>query len=510
MNTAGVKDVGVLIVGGGPTGLAASLLLSRFGVSSLLVERHPGTSIFPRATGINARTMEILRSLGLEDEVRRASFTAVPRIARSKTLIDAEVAEAGTPLGEMSRLSPTRWMSCSQYELEPILARAAAAQSAAQLRFGTELLDFEQGAQGVIARVADRATGDVTEIRSEYLIGADGSRSPVRERLGISMQGPGEMMRLVSIHFHAPLRRLMNRDPYFLHFVEGNEPCLFVTTDNESRWMLNVPVESPEGTSRMSMDHSQLAELVRERAGVADLDVKVQGTVEWTLQADWAQSYRAGRVFLAGDAAHRMTPAGGHGLNTGVQEAHNLAWKLAAVLEGWADEALLDSYESERMPVGRFNAMHSVELIAGPPPESGSPAVELELVYGQDGAAGPRFAPGAEPGARAPHMWLDADTSTIDLFGRGFMLLTGARGGGWAAAAKAIATERSVPIGHRRMPAGEWNELYGVGDAGAVLVRPDGHVAWRAPSAVPSERCELAQALDASLGQRPDLKSRIA
>jgi putative polyketide hydroxylase len=351
----------------------------------------------------------------------------------------------------------------------------------------------------------------VTEVRSDYLIAADGSRSRVREHLGIPMHGPGEMKQFVNIHFQAPLRRLMKRGPYFLHFVEGSEPCMFVTTDSESRWMLNVPAQSPDGASRVSLDTAQLAELVRERSGVPDLDVRVLGTVEWTLQADWAQSYRADRVFLAGDAAHRMTPAGGHGLNTGVQEAHNLAWKLAAVIGGSADEALLDTYESERMPVGRFNVMHSVELIAGPPPDAkGEGASELELVYGEDGAARARFAPGAEPGARAPHMWLDPNTSTLDLFGRGFMLLAGSGDGGWAAAADAIAKARSMPIGYRQMPAGEWNELYGVSDSGAVLVRPDGHVAWRSHSAVRIERLELGQALDTALGHRVALESRIA
>jgi 2-polyprenyl-6-methoxyphenol hydroxylase-like FAD-dependent oxidoreductase len=511
MKTAAFNDVQVLIVGGGPTGLAASLLLSRFGVRSLLVERHPGTSIYPRATGINVRTMEILRSLGLEEEVRRASFTAVPRIARSRVLIDPVVTDAGSLREEISAPSPSRWTSCSQFELEPILARAAAAQPKALLQFGTELTDFEQSTQGVVSRVTDRATGDVTEVRSEYLVAADGARSPVRERLGVSMQGPGEMMRLIGIHFRAPLRQLMPHDPYFLHFVEaGNEPCLFATTDSDSRWMLNVPVESPEGKSRMSLDHAELAGLIRERAGVPDLDVQVQGTVEWTLQADWAERYRLSRVFLAGDAAHRMTPAGGHGLNTGVQDAHNLAWKMAAVLDGWADDSLLETYETERMPIGRFNAMHSVELISGAPSGRSDQEIDLGFVYGANGSGQPTFDLSVRPGARAPHMWLDGDTSTLDLFGHGFMLLTGAQDRGWAAAVESLATERSVRIGHRKMPGGEWNELYGVSDTGAVLVRPDGHVAWRAESATRNERFKLAQALDASLGRRPDLESRIA
>jgi putative polyketide hydroxylase len=503
MNSARTIEVPVLIVGAGPTGLAASLLLSRHGVRSLTVERHPGTSIYPRATGINVRTMEIFRSLGLEDSVRGAAFRAKPRLATSRTLLDLDPSAGDDLLSDTSQISPCRWTSCSQYELEPILLRAVTKQPQAQVLFGTELQDIEQTSGSVIARIAERVSGEVSEVRCLYVIAADGAHSPVRQRLGVPMHGPGELAQQVSIHFRSPLRTLIPHEPYFLQFVTGNgEACMFAPTDSVSRWMMSVPLMAPSGESRATLSRQGLTDLVRERAGAPGIHVEILGTTQWTLQADWADRYRVGCVFMAGDAAHRMTPAGGHGLNTGVQDVHNLCWKLAAVLQGWGSPRLLDTYESERMPVATDNAMHSVGLITGNPGER--TGLELDLGFSYSSArrepAGHGFVPSASPGARAPHLWLTPHTSTLDLFGAGFTLMAGSGGGTWCNAAMTLARQRALPLETRKMPDREWDNLYGVEKTGAVLVRPDGHVSWRRAAAGNDAIGELARALTAALG----------
>jgi 2-polyprenyl-6-methoxyphenol hydroxylase-like FAD-dependent oxidoreductase len=504
-------DVPVLIVGAGPTGLCASLFLSKHGVRSLTVERHPGTSIYPRATGINVRSMEIFRSLGLEDEVRRASFKVAARVGKSQYLVDPDPELSPSFRGNASEVSPCDWTSCSQYELEPILLRAAASESCAQLLFGTELLAFGQNVDGITARVMDLTTGVVREVRSKYLIAADGSKSRVREQLGIAMQGAGELMQNVSIHFAAPLREHLPQGPNFLHFVQNDDVSgIFLPTNGDSRWMFAVPQAS------VPMSSERAAELVRKGAGVPDLEVDVLGTVSWTMQADLAERCRLGSVFLAGDAAHRMTPAGGLGMNTGIQEVHNLCWKLAGVLQGWAGAAHLDTYEDERMPVARYNVARSVNLITGA--DAGErTALDVDLGFTYESRAVVRdsssalqisdgdYAPNARPGSRAPHCWLGESIdriSTLDLLGPRWTLLTGEGGELWRQSADAVTNQMGMPLVHRLIGGRAWRVLYGVDECGAVLVRPDGHVAWRQTTRVSSPALHLGAALRSVLGQR--------
>lgn len=487
------EEVPVFIAGAGPTGLCASLLLSRHGVDSLTVERHPGTSIFPRATGINVRSMEVLRSLGLEESVRRAAFTVTPSIGRSKTLVDPDAEQSSLVRGEADAVSPCEWTSCSQRELEPILVAAAAEEPRGQIRFGTELLRFEQDGQGVTAQILDRATGTISEVRSRYLIAADGSKSRVRERLGISMLGPGELMPAVSIHFRADIRDRLPQAPNFIHVVAADGTFgIFIPTDNDRHWVFAVP-------KRFATSPAQSIDLIRLGSGVPDLKVEVLGVVSWTMQADCAERLRAGDVFLAGDAAHRMTPAGGLGMNTGIQDVHNLCWKLAAVLSGTASSDLLDTYERERKPVAQHNMQRSADLIAEPQNEE--PALDVDLGFSYASAAvipdGP--SPTGRPGSRAPHAWLGAGSdriSTLDLFGPQWALLTGPRGEAWTRAAHGLA----VPFRLRALD-GTSADLYGLGRDGAVLVRPDGHVAWRQSEGAPCPSRALQRALDAVFGR---------
>ena len=520
-------EVPVLVVGAGPSGLCASILLSLHGVESLTVERHPGTSIYPRATGINIRSMEIFRSMGVADQVHSVSFKAEPRIAFSRVLTDAEPGVSPSFRTPGLDVSPEEWTSCSQKELEPILLRAATSHQQAQLLFGTELLGFEETSDGITAHIWDRASGQPREVGCKYLIAADGSKSRVRERLGLKMLGVGLLGHNVSIHFSAPLRRHLPSTPNFLHFVQnGDVAGMFIATDTGSRWVFAVPYQPNQGQSTDSFTHERAVELVRKGAGLPGLKVEVMGIVPWRTEADSVERWRVGNVFLAGDAAHRMTPAGGLGLNTGIQDVHNLCWKLAAVIKGWAGPALLDTYEAERRPVAEYNVDRSVGIITGDDSVNRRTGLDVDLGFMYmspaivpDGTELPHvgggdYRPVARPGSRAPHLWLRGQQgrlSMLDLFGPHFTLLTGRCAEDWRIAARDIGNEFRAPLVDRATACGSahrghrdaWMAAYGVEETGAVLIRPDGHVAWRR-AAAPFEATELRRALTAAVGRCAD------
>ncbi|HKR99437.1 MAG TPA: FAD-dependent monooxygenase, partial [Candidatus Dormibacteraeota bacterium] len=216
-----VVEVPVLVVGAGPTGLTASILLSRWGIPSLTVEKHPGTTIFPRAIAVNTRSMEIFRSLGLDERIKQEGFTSMPFVARSRVLIDPEPElspSLGTPPNDVS---PAEWTTCSQLALEPLLLEEATRHRIAEVRFGVELVSLEQTSEGVRVQLTERATGKAFEVRCSYVVAADGARSTVRRLLGVDMSGFGELGENVNIHFVAPLRQRLGHPPIFLHGVRN-------------------------------------------------------------------------------------------------------------------------------------------------------------------------------------------------------------------------------------------------------------------------------------------------
>jgi hypothetical protein len=354
----------------------------------------------------------------------------------------------------------------------------------------------------------------------------------VREALGIAMQGTPGLYRSINVLLNADLTRWVADRPAALYFIE--QPGLkatFLTINGVNRWgflINNLPVNG--GIEEYSPE--RCAEIVRRAAGVPGLDVQTLGVVPWVAADLVAERYREGRVFLAGDAAHHMPPTGGFGMNTGVQDVHNVAWKLAAVLRGWAGAGLLASYEDERLPYGRAiteQAMVNARSLGRGEAVEPAPAPaglarpeflnELGMIFGAsydssaivpDGTPPPTVAnpvtdyhPGGRPGGRAPHAWLEragARLSTIDLFGDGFVLLAGADGAAWRDAAVTAARTARVPLtaftvgasGDLHDPEKQWAELYGVSAGGAVLVRPDGHVAWRCGESIPGPRRALA------------------
>lgn len=353
-----MREVPVLIVGGGPVGLTASILLSRYGIRSLLVERHPGTAIHPKARGINARTMEMYRQNGVESAIREAGLPPdkAQFIVWTKSLAGEEIERRvpGRQRPENQAVSPVRNCLCAQDYLEPVLREFAERGAGAELRFNTELTAFEQDADGVTCTLADRVSGAETRGRARYVIAADGAQSRIRKALGVKMIGKENVYDSVNVLIHADLRPWTEHRPSALYFVEREDlKATFLTIDAIDRWGFLVNSLSDYGLSADDFTPERTVDMVRGAAGVPDLDVRVLGVAPWTASAHVAERYDHGRVFLAGDAAHEMPPTGGFGLNTGVQDVQNLVLKLAGVLHGWAGPSLLPTYDHERRPIGQ-------------------------------------------------------------------------------------------------------------------------------------------------------------
>lgn len=512
-----VERVPVLIVGGAVSGLALAAFLAHHGVRCLLVERRTQLSRHPRMNDIGPRTMELLRTLGIHDRVRVLDEARDSVILRVDTLAGREFGRhsMGGP-AEFAGLTPESQVWCDQDQFEPIL-RERAAELGAELRFGVELVGFEQDERQVRAEIAETATGRRGIVLADYLIACDGSGSPVRERLGIGYAGPGLLALQAGILFRADLRAARRGRSFVLCLVDDLAASTagmrlnVLLERNLNRWTLSVP-HDPQTDEPLSPP--RCAALIRRAVGVPDLAVEVLGVDIWQMRALLADSFGRGRVFLVGDAAKTLPPTGGHGGNSGIEDAHNLAWKLALVLAGAAGPGLLDSYERERKPLAQLLIEDSVGraglLLAGAAEGgSGRPATlagKANLCLGyryragalipEEPDAGDRLedprTPTGRPGTRAPHIVLrrgGRDLSTLDLFGTEFVLLTGASDGRWDGAAAATARLGVRLVVHRIGTATgaadlvdieqRWAAAYGVPESGAVLVRPDGFIAWR-------------------------------
>lgn len=536
-------DVPVLIAGGGPVGLSASMLLSRHGVRSLLVERHPGTSLHPKARGINARTMEIFRQCGVEEAVRAAGL---PRdryqyIVWAETLAGRELERRtyGKNSDDAWSVTPAGQCLCSQDALEPTLRRAAEGYTLADVRFGWEMTGFEQDDSGVTATLLERSTGRVVTARAAYLIAADGARSHSRESLGVPLLGHGILYHGVNILARVDLRPWIEDRPAPLYFIEGVEKKgTFATVNGTDRWVFLGRYDPAKGERLEDFTAETSVDVIRAAVGSEDIPVEIIGVAGWVAAARVAERFRVGRVFFAGDAAHEMPPTGGFGMNTGIQDAHNLAWKLAGVLQGWAGPNLLDTYDAERRPVDQAiteqSLQNSVSMgrIRGQSTDARFARQEYlnerGMIYGStydsaaivpDGSPPPEvadpitdYAPTARPGSRAPHLWLERDAtrlSTLDMCGHRFTLLTGAEGGAWRGAAYAIGGETGTPLAAHTIgvggdvtdPTGRWADLYGVAPNGAVLVRPDGYVGWRSSGMTGQPADVLRRALGSITGK---------
>ncbi|MFH8448154.1 FAD-dependent oxidoreductase [Streptomyces fungicidicus] len=545
-DTAGeaVHRTPVLIVGGSLVGLSTSLFLGRLGVPHTLVERHAGTSIHPRGRGNNVRTMELFRTAGVDGRIARAASVLADNHGILQT--PSLVGDAGEwlfreidPGGGLARFSPAGWCLCSQNDLEPVLLECAR-ELGGDLRFHTEMMSFEQDPEGVTARVKSRETGEHTTVRADYLVAADGPRSPVRERLGIGQNGPGDLFHNVSVTFTSRDLADVVGDRRFIvcYLTSPDADGALLPVDNRENWVFHAPWHPEHGETLEEFTDERCAAHIRRAVGVPDLDVRITGRAAWHAAERVAERYADGRVFLAGDSAHEMSPTGAFGSNTGIQDAHNLAWKLAAVLGGWAGPGLLESYDAERRPVAEATSARassrSVEHShpgytpaqgAGGPGGRKGGILNVALAYryprgavlGADPAT-PVVPEGValngEPGSRAPHLWLTRAgerISTLDLYERSLVLLSSDTGA-WHAAATEATAGGPVPLDSHRIgtgpgadlipaPGADWAAAHGVTPDGAVLVRPDGFVAWRheGPAADPAKT--LREAVTAILSR---------
>jgi putative polyketide hydroxylase len=529
------ERVPVLVVGAGVAGLSAALFLAQQGVRALLVERRDGTSIYPRARGVNGRTMELMREVGLADEIRASGVPLAPAVGiyTGRSLVAVlERRGQGSPLmrrmrargmrGHESKKSPTGPCRCTQDVFEPILLRAACGRGA-DARFSTELASFTQDDAGVTALVRNRKTGEEQQVRADYLVAADGARSSVRTSLGIAQSGSRTYGHQVNVLFRANLAALVRGREFSMCLIENpSVRGLIASIDNASTWVIHISYDPERGEQPEDFTPARCEALVREAVGISDLRVAVVGVSPWQSAVRIADHYRKGRVFLAGDAAHAMPPWGGFGANTAIQDAHNLAWKLALVLAGAADERPLGTYETERLPVGRAvgeisGKMNGRDGLIAIPGRFGALRMiwamrkafsYLAMGYGYASSAvvlepGKRPGPGTSsldgrPGTRAPHAWLTRGTqrvSTLDLVGGRFVLLAAPDAGAWCEAAEIEAKRHHVAIDCERVPV---HAKLGLRREGALLVRPDGIVAWRSRGSGPRE--SLANALVQVLG----------
>lgn len=529
----------VLIAGGGLVGLSAAMFLAQHGVRSIAIEKLKKPSTLPRAAFFHMRTFELFRSAGIEDAVRAQSekeFTPDGGIVALDSLNGTQIGSFIPNLNKgVEELSPCRRWFVSQPGLEPIL-RHRAEEVGATVINSEEVVGAEQDGGGVTATLRNVDTGAERTLRARYLIVAEGAHSRVRDLLGIAMRGRGVFSNSITIYFQADLSPFLEGRNYSLIYI--NNPVLsgfFRLEKNSRRGFLGVntvgdPLIDPQAAANAAGDTSErrLIELLRAAVGVPDLKVEIEGCARWRATADVAERYQVGRILLVGDTAHLMPPNGGFGGNTGIHDAHNLAWKLAMVLKGAAGPTLLDTYEAERKPVGQMTVDQAyaryVTRTAPYLSAKDCPAlledfrIELGYLYRSaavisdpdtpDGHEDPRQSCG-RPGSRLPHLWLMRNgqrVSTLDLVGSGFSLLTGPDGATWQNAAEKLRPE--IPrltvhvVGRDADPQQRFAAACGLDSSGACLVRPDGFVAWRAKSAVSDTIGALCSALN-SVSCRP-------
>lgn len=581
-----MREVEVLIVGGGASGLTASMLLSSYGISTYLISRYPETSNLPKAHLLSIKTMEIYREVGVEDAIRAISCPDenMRHVAWYAGLAGDDP-DAGRRIARFGAWGRGRqevdWLAASdnaytnltQSRLEPLLKAHAERLGPGTVHFNHQFLGMIEDADGVTAEIEDRATGERYPVRARYLLACDGGRT-INPLVDVTMDGQGAMATTISVHFSADLSRWA-RDPDVLIRAilspEVGYPCVLVPMGPErwgpdsTEWVFHL-LSFPGDHKRW--DEASAVAAMKTALGLPDLQPTVHMVSYWPLDALVASRFRAGRTFIVGDAAHRMPPAGGHGLNTAVQDAYNLCWKLAAVLRGRGGPSLLDSYETERRPVAQrtvaaafenwknggtvaaalgFSSSNTPEqnwqnlrLLWANGPEADQARrraneglgkvvqtynhlhhnfgyhYEEGALVAEDGAPqteGDTYVASTRPGHTLPHAWvedLQGRRALGEFAGHGrFLLVVGEEGERWCAAAQDVARRRNIEIetvrigvhtgdflDHRR----DWHRRSGIGQQGAVLVRPDRFVAWRAQELPEDAEAALDSVFDCVLG----------
>ncbi|AEM84184.1 FAD-dependent monooxygenase [Streptomyces violaceusniger] len=536
------KEVSVLIVGGGGSGLSSSIFLSDLGVDSLLVERRPATSHMPKAGAHNQRTMEIFRRHGIAEQIQAIGAPAEARIRASwmtslggddeldrKHLFSIDVNGEGIYRDIFEKDSPELSAGLGQYLLEPLLQRNAEERNPGGVRFGFELISLAQEGDWAIAEVRERESEQVHTVRARYVIAADGGRA-VGPMFDVTMVGQTGLATMTSLYFRADLSAYVN-DDVMVHWFVGPRfgswagGCLVKAgpknwDSHSETWTIHLMIP-PDDPDAQNLTNERALARLREVLNLPDLDAEILGVSPWHIESVHIEKSRIGNIFFIGDAAHRQPPTSGLGLQSAIQDADNLAWKLAAVLKGWADPSILDTYETERRPVIQDNIEYALfafqnqfafeagmGLTHARTPEErrtvllkyleDSPMGRTRRAVGHevfntgrmeldphdreigfhyeegvvlpDGTAAPSrdpmgviYTPTTRPGHRLPHAWLNdrgKRLSTHDIGGIGtFILLTGPDGAAWCEAAERLSASSGVPIeAYRIAPGGDFGD----------------------------------------------------
>lgn len=581
--------VEVAIVGAGPVGLTLAALLVRSGAKVAVYERREDLHAQPQAHVVNTRTMEVFRDLGVD---RKIAAAAAP-MAKMRFITWCE-SLAGREFGRLSlmgddpseglqrlSLSPAMIVNLAQNRLEPILYDRLTELGGA-VSFGHEVTSVQQQKDGVKISVRSR-DGSEFESSADYVVACDGAGSGVRRGLGIEMVGPISLQTFISIYFTANLDKYLGGRSGPIQWIAGPDVRgVVIGFDLSSTWALMCPYGPPNKAEEFTEEvaHAMVLKAIGDPAAEARIDA----IRNWNMSAQVAESYGSGRIYLAGDAAHRFPPSGGLGMNTGIQDTHNLAWKLLAVLKGKANEQILSTYETERLPIAMLNCQQSlgnsmkmIEVDAAlgasslapvtpdeckgpssPFPDLGLdgdtqaarqkrqavadaiaaqaehfdfPGIDFGVRY-ETGALCPdgsepvppevrQYTPDTRPGSRLPHFWLRKEgkrTAIYDLVPRdGFLLVAGPAGDVWRKAAEVSARRLGIEVrviivaeegGDFQHPSDGWKTAGGPFGSGAVLVRPDHHVAWKSLAAGSDPQAQLTGALWEVLGlgeqTRPD------
>ena len=513
--------VPVLVVGGGPVGLALAGDLGWRGIACTLVEQSDGSIYQPRMDLVGIRTMEFCRRWGIVPAVEGSPYPrdyAQDNIYLT-SLTGYELGRERFPgIGQAPppKESPQRRERCPQNMFDPILRAFAASQNNAALRYRTRLISFTQTADLVTAMVENAETGAREEILARYIVGCDGARSLVRETLGIAMQGNPVLTYTTNVIFRCPqLLSLHDKGKAYRHIFIGPEGTwsTIVAINGRDEWRFSII----GGSEQRDYTTDDIKAAIRRAVG-RDFEFEILSVLPWVRRELVAERYRGGRGFIAGDAVHVMSPTGGFGMNTGIQDVVDLSWKLAATIEGWGGDRLLDSYGIERQPIGTRNVTEASgnlrRMLSVPPhpdllddtPQGAATRDKVGREFSEtirrewftlgahlgyryenspicwpDGSAAPPddprvYVPTARPGHRAPHAFLADGRSTLDLFGRGFALIGFGADAAEAAPFLEAAKKRDLPLTFTAIAEPHIAALY---ERRFVLVRPDGHVAWR-------------------------------